>query len=78
MGSNAILSALPSEVSIGAGPHPRAERERESRYMLTARRTIQIEWGDCDAAGTVFFPRYLEYGDASRTDYLRRLGCSKP
>jgi 4-hydroxybenzoyl-CoA thioesterase len=32
--------------------------------MLTNRREIQIEWGDCDPFGIVFFPRYFEYFDA--------------
>jgi 4-hydroxybenzoyl-CoA thioesterase len=32
--------------------------------MLTNRRTIAVEWGHCDAAGIVFFPRYFEWFDA--------------
>jgi len=32
--------------------------------MLTHRKEIQIEWGDCDPFGIVFFPRYFEYFDA--------------
>jgi len=27
--------------------------------MLTNTRTIRIEWGDCDPAGIVFYPRYF-------------------
>lgn len=27
--------------------------------MLTNRRTIAIEWGDCDPAGVVYYPRYF-------------------
>ena len=46
--------------------------------MLTTRRTIQIEWGDCDAAGTVFFPRYLEYGDACTNRLFAKAGLFKP
>lgn len=45
--------------------------------MLTTRRTIQIEWGDCDAAGTVFFPRYLEYGDACTNGLFAKAGLFK-
>lgn len=37
--------------------------------MLTFRREIEIEWGDCDAAGIVFYPRYFAMFDAS-TAYL--------
>jgi len=32
--------------------------------MLSHHREIQIEWGDCDPFGIVFFPRYFEYFDA--------------
>jgi len=31
--------------------------------MLINRKEIQIEWGDCDPFGIVFFPRYFEYFD---------------
>jgi 4-hydroxybenzoyl-CoA thioesterase len=27
--------------------------------MFTNRRTVRIEWGDCDPAGIVFYPRYF-------------------
>lgn len=35
--------------------------------MLTNRREIEIEWGQCDAAGIVFYPRYFEMFDAATT-----------
>ena len=37
--------------------------------MFTHRRTVRIEWGDCDAAGIVYYPRYFAMFDAS-THYL--------
>jgi 4-hydroxybenzoyl-CoA thioesterase len=46
--------------------------------MLINRRHIAIEWGDCDAAGTVFFPRYLEYGDACTNALFAKAGLFKP
>lgn len=46
--------------------------------MLINRKHIQIEWGDCDAAGTVFFPRYLEYGDACTNALFKLAGLFKP
>jgi len=46
--------------------------------MLTNRRQIQIEWGHCDAAGTVFYPRYLEYVDASTNLLFAKAGLFKP
>lgn len=33
--------------------------------MLTIKRPLRIEWGDCDPAGIVYFPRYFELFDAS-------------
>ena len=32
--------------------------------MLTNTRTIRVQWGDCDPAGIVFYPRYFEWFDA--------------
>jgi 4-hydroxybenzoyl-CoA thioesterase len=33
--------------------------------MLTNKRLIRVQWGDCDPAGIVFYPRYFEWFDAS-------------
>ena len=33
--------------------------------MLTNTRIIRVQWGDCDPAGIVFYPRYFEWFDAS-------------
>jgi 4-hydroxybenzoyl-CoA thioesterase len=44
---------------------------------LTNRKTIQIEWGDCDPAQIVYFPRYLEYFDACTTALFKKAGLSK-
>ena len=41
--------------------------------MLTNRKTITIEWGDCDPAGIVFYPRYFAYFNAC-TDALFQHG----
>jgi len=47
--------------------------------MLINRREIQIEWGDCDPFGIVFFPRYFEYFDAcTNALFHRALGFAKP
>ncbi len=48
-----------------------------ARIMLTNRREIQIEWGDCDPFGIVFFPRYFEYFDAC-TNALFHRGLGYP
>jgi 4-hydroxybenzoyl-CoA thioesterase len=33
--------------------------------MFINRRSVTIEWGDCDPAGIVFYPRYFAMFDAS-------------
>lgn len=33
--------------------------------MFSNRRTVRIEWGDCDPAGIVFYPRYFAMFDHS-------------
>jgi 4-hydroxybenzoyl-CoA thioesterase len=33
--------------------------------VLTNERLIRVQWGDCDPAGIVFYPRYFEWFDAS-------------
>ncbi len=46
--------------------------------MLIHRKEIQIEWGDCDPFGIVFFPRYFEYFDAcTNALFHRALGIKK-
>ncbi len=46
--------------------------------MLTNRRTIRIEWGDCDPAGIVYFPRYIEYFDICTVRLFEAAGLKKP
>ena len=46
--------------------------------MFTNRRTLRIEWGDCDAAGIVYFPRYVEYFDACTVHMFEAAGFPKP
>jgi 4-hydroxybenzoyl-CoA thioesterase len=46
--------------------------------MLKNRRTIHIEWGDCDPAGIVYYPRYFEFFDASTNALFERAGLPKP
>jgi 4-hydroxybenzoyl-CoA thioesterase len=46
--------------------------------MLINRKEIQIEWGDCDPFGIVFFPRYFQYFDACTNELFHRaLGIKK-
>jgi 4-hydroxybenzoyl-CoA thioesterase len=45
---------------------------------LSNTRTVRIEWGDCDPAGIIFYPRYFEIFDASVAALFERaLGLTK-
>ena len=46
--------------------------------MLVNKRTIHIEWGDCDPLGIVYFPRYFEFFDACTNALFERAGLPKP
>ena len=43
---------------------------------LVNRRTLKIEWGQCDPAGIVFYPHYLMIFDASTGHLFARTGLS--
>ena len=46
--------------------------------MLTYVRNTRIEWGDCDPAGIVFYPRYFAMFDSCTTAmFSQALGMSK-
>ena len=44
--------------------------------MLVNRRTLRIEWGQCDPAGIVFYPHYLVMIDNSTGWLFERTGLS--
>ena len=45
---------------------------------FTNTRTVRIEWGDCDPAGIIFYPRYFEIFDASTSALFERaMGMKK-
>lgn len=46
--------------------------------MLTLRRTVTVEWGDCDPNGIVFNPNYYAWFDASLHALLKSVGLSLP
>ncbi len=46
--------------------------------MFVNRRSVTIEWGDCDPAGIVFYPRYFAMFDAGTAHlFAAALGCDK-
>jgi 4-hydroxybenzoyl-CoA thioesterase len=46
--------------------------------MFTNTRDIQVEWGDCDPAGIVFYPRYFAWFDACTAGLFAAAGLPKP
>ena len=46
--------------------------------MFTSRRTVTVEWGDCDPANIVFFPRYFCWFDGSTANHFKAAGLPKP
>jgi 4-hydroxybenzoyl-CoA thioesterase len=46
--------------------------------MLTNKKTIHIEWGDCDPLGIVYYPRYFEFFDACTSALFEAAGFPKP
>jgi 4-hydroxybenzoyl-CoA thioesterase len=44
--------------------------------MLVNRRTLRIEWGQCDPAGIAFYPQYLIIFDTSTGWLFERTGLS--
>jgi 4-hydroxybenzoyl-CoA thioesterase len=45
--------------------------------MLTNRRTVRIQFGDCDPHGIVFYPRYFEFFDACTDALFERTGLPR-
>ena len=46
--------------------------------MLAVKRGVRIEWGDCDPAGIVFYPRYFEMFDSNTSALVElALGMNK-
>jgi 4-hydroxybenzoyl-CoA thioesterase len=57
---------------------PPSERKLPDVTTYSNRRTVRIEWGDCDPAGIIFYPRYFEIFDASTAALFERaLGMTK-
>lgn len=45
--------------------------------MFTNKKTIHIEWGDCDPAGIVYYPRYFAYFDNCTAALFGAVGLPK-
>ena len=45
--------------------------------MFVHRRDVQIQWGDCDPANIVYYPRYFAMFDDSTSILFEASGYSK-
>lgn len=45
--------------------------------MLVNRKELHIEWGDCDPAGIVYYPRYFEFFDGCTNSLFEKAGLPK-
>src|SRR5829696_10113048 len=62
----------------GLAPFGTTRNDGSRASMFSTRRTLRIEWGDCDPAGIVFYPRYFAMFDHSTVLLIERaLGMSK-
>jgi 4-hydroxybenzoyl-CoA thioesterase len=48
-----------------------------AKVRIVNRKTIHIEWGDCDPAQIVYFPRYFAYFDACTAGLFKKVGLPK-
>src|SRR5690349_9108796 len=49
---------------------------RAGSAVLVSRRTLRVEWGQCDPAGIVFYPQYLIIMDTSTGWLFERTGLT--
>src|SRR3954471_16698610 len=52
-------------------------RARILQVMFVNRRDVQIQWGDCDPANIVYYPRYFAMFDDSTSIMFEAAGFSK-
>ena len=52
-------------------------RSVNEKQKTVSRKTIDIEWGDCDPAQIVYYPRYFAYFDACTTALFKKAGLPK-
>jgi 4-hydroxybenzoyl-CoA thioesterase len=51
---------------------------RSGHALSSNTRTVRIDWGDCDPAGIIFYPRYFDIFDASTSALFEKvLGLTK-
>ena len=46
--------------------------------MFVSRKTLRVDWGDCDPAGIVFYPQYLKWFDGCTSSMFENVGLALP
>ena len=65
----------------GAARRDRDPLKASEKRMLSNTRIIRVQWGDCDPAGIVYYPRYFEWFDActillfEKATGMTKIGC---
>jgi 4-hydroxybenzoyl-CoA thioesterase len=57
--------------------NPVKRQPLSKKKKIISRKNIRIEWGDCDPAQIVYFPRYFAYFDACTTALFLKAGLPK-
>jgi YbgC/YbaW family acyl-CoA thioester hydrolase len=52
------------------------EHSREKFESIVGRFACQVEWGDCDPAGIIFYPTYFRWMDAASWAFINSVGYS--
>src|SRR5690348_6524536 len=62
---------------LHANRYPLRLKTLQASLMFVHRRDVQIQWGDCDPANIVYYPRYFAMFDDSTSIMFEAAGFSK-
>src|SRR3569833_4561716 len=62
---------------VGSSSRPGMPAAKSVTEMFVHRRDVQIQWGDCDPANIVYYPRYFAMFDDSTSIMFEAAGFSK-
>jgi YbgC/YbaW family acyl-CoA thioester hydrolase len=57
---------------------PKSPQKEETFPSVVGRFTCQVQWGDCDPAGIIFYPTYFRWMDAASWAYMDSVGGYNP
>src|SRR5271170_7478443 len=77
-GSATSAASEPQDETTGLRIGVRMSTSDPATTRHTSRRDVRIEWGDCDPAGIVYFPRYFAIFDSCTAGAFESVGFPKP